>query len=302
MLATSAETAETPDAFGTLDRASHQLDRFILLLRLLTGTTARSHYEVRGPLTLVGAVHPYVMHYGPADFTISPFVRRTATLDASHEAPIRALGAVLDSVEIKRKDMATASLDVALERYTTSFASDGLATVVDLATALEAVLIDETDGVDGITARLRNRAAALLATPNDPAASIFDDVGTFYSLRSTLVHGGNLREKTLRNKILGITTVTEKDMFGIAAAEAIDRMRDLVRRAILARLCLASGEQPFWPFSPKKSLDVAFADDQRRDAMRRSWQQKLVAIGAEAAPSSLGAPGHVMMEDYGNRA
>ncbi len=302
VLATSAETGQEPDVFGTLDRASHQLDRFVLLLRLLTGTTARSHFDMHGPVTIVGAVHPYVRNYRAADFTISPFVRRTATIDASFDAPIRALGAMLDSVEIKRKDMAAASLDVALVRYTSSFASDGLAAVVDLATTLEAVFIDEADNTEGVTARLRHRAAALLATQDDPTASVFDDVGAFYNLRSTLVHGGNLSEKTLKNKILGITTVTEKDMFGIAAAEAVDRMRDLVRRAILARLCLASGEQPLWPFNPRKSVDVAFADDERRDAMRRSWRRALVAIGAEGAADSLGPPGQVMVEDYGDRA
>lgn len=45
-------------------------------------------------------------------------------------------------------------------------------------------------------------------------------------------------------------------MFGIAAAQAVDRMRDLVRRAILACLCLAAGTEPIRPFNRKASMEV----------------------------------------------
>lgn len=299
VIAASAETVDQPDVFGVLDRTSRRLDRFVCLLRLLTGTTARPHFEVRGPARLAGPLHPRVHSFGADGITLSPFVRRTATLDASFDAPIRALGDLLDCAEVNRKQMAATSLDVAIGRFTRSYRTDGLGTIVDLATALEAILIDEADGTEGITARLRNRTAALLAQDADPPADVFNDVNAFYSLRSTLVHGGNLKEKTLRAKILGVTTVTANDLFGIAAAEAVDRMRDIVRRAILARLCLAAADEPLWPFNPSKSMDVVFADDQARERMRRAWTNTLARIGAASAAESLGTPGQVMVEDYG---
>lgn len=299
VIAVGANTANEPDMFGVLDQASHRLDRFVCLLRLLTGTTARAQFEVRGSGKLAGPIHAQVHTFGSDGITLTPFVRRTATLDASFDASIRALGELLDGAQLKREQMVATSLDVAIGRYNRSYRTDGLDTIVDLATALEAILIDEADGTGGITARLRNRAAALLATAADAPANVFNDVNAFYNLRSTLVHGGNLKEKTLRTKVLGITTVTATDMFGIAAAEAVDRMRDLVRRAILARLCLAGGNEPLWPFNPAKGMDVVFADDQARERMRRSWTDALARIGAASAAESLGTPGQVMVEDYG---
>lgn len=298
VIALTEDTTDNRDPFGVLDQASQRLDRFVCLLRLLTGTTARPQFEVRGSSKLAGPIHSQVRTFGSCGIALSPFVRRTATLDASFEAPIRALGGLLDGAHVTREHMVATSLDVAIERYTHSYRTDGLDTIVDLATALEAILIDEADGTEGITARLRNRAAALLATAADPPANVFNDVNAFYSLRSTLVHGGNLRERTLRSRILGITTVTATDMFGVAAAEAVDRMRDIVRRAILARLCLAGGDEPLWPFNPAKGMEVVFADDQARERMRRSWTDTLSAIGATRAAEGLGSPGQVMVEDY----
>lgn len=115
------------------------------------------------------------------------------------------------------------------------------------------------------------------------------------------MHGGNLTESKLRKQILGISTVTEKDHFGIAAAEAVDRMRDLVRRAILARVCLASGDQPIWPFNPSKGLEVAFADDALRTELRSAWRGQMGDIGADWAADHLEAPGQTLREDYGQQ-
>ncbi|HEY3337815.1 MAG TPA: hypothetical protein VGK18_04890 [Propionicimonas sp.] len=84
-----------------------------------------------------------------------------------------------------------------LGRFNSAFTSEFGQAVVDLATALEAVLIDECDGTEGITARLRNRASTLLATEADPASNIFADVSAFYDLRSRLVHGANLKESPI---------------------------------------------------------------------------------------------------------
>ena len=296
-LSVRSGTGTERDTFGTLRAASRQVDRFLLLLRLLTGTTADSHFEVQGPTTLVGPIHPTVYRYPHQESM--PLVRRSAVLGGTFEAPLQALGSMIDSLQVKRENMAAASFDVAIDRFTASYEGDGLAIIVDLATALESILIDSADGNDGITSRLKHRAAALLATQDDTVANVFGDIGALYGLRSALVHGGNLSRTTLRNKVLGISTVTAKDWFGVAVAEAVDRMRDLVRRAILARICLASGEKPLWPFNPKTSLEVTFADDVRRAELRTAWRAVMGEIGALKAADHLLAPAQPMHEDYG---
>jgi hypothetical protein len=293
----STATTEDSDMFDATAAISRRLDRFILILRLLTGTTAVAHFEVRGPTTLVGASHPEFVRFQPN--MAWPMVRRTARLNSQDARPIAELGALLDSTEFRRHQMAAASFDVALGRFNASFAADPVRGIVDLATALEAVLVDEPDGTEGITVRLRTRSAGLLATNDDPPAKIFNDVGAFYDLRSTFVHGGNLSEKRLRSKILGISTLTERSALGIAAAQALDRMRDIARRAILARLCLATGPEPIWPFNPKTSLEVAFADDARRRQMRDHWHGTVAGIGADWSSAHLAAPSDILREDYG---
>jgi hypothetical protein len=65
---------------------------------------------------------------------------------------------------------------------------------------------------------------------------------------------------------------------------AVDRMRDLVRRAILARLCLAAGDRPFWPLQGKTvAVDALLADDATRVIWRQSWRDRLAGIGAAQA-------------------
>jgi hypothetical protein len=296
----ATKTTDDADAFATAEAASRQLDQFMLALRLLTGTTARAHFEVRGPATLVGAARPELVRY-QSDLTML-MVRRTALLTSDHARPLRETGALLNAVEVDRERLAATSFDTALGRFSTSFAADSIFGVVDLATALEAIFIDREDGNEGITARLTTRSAALLATDKDPAANIFNDVKAFYGLRSTLVHGGNLTESTLRKKILSISTVPDTNMLGVAAAQAVDRMRDLVRRAILARLCLATGPEPIWPFDTKTSMEVAFTDDARRRQMREHWHATLDRIGAPYASLHLPAPADIIREDYGSAA
>lgn len=67
--------------------------------------------------------------------------------------------------------------------------------LVDLATALEAALLGAERETEGLTLRLRSRTSALLATDDDPARGLFDDVGLLYGLRSKLVHGGQIKRK-----------------------------------------------------------------------------------------------------------
>lgn len=128
--------------------------------------------------------------------------------------------------------------------------------------------------------------AALLATDDDPARALFDDVNQLYSLRSKIVHGGQIKLKDLRKIIDRISTVPDgaaEDRLGVALGYAVDRMRDLVRRAILARLCLAAEPGPLWPFAGDTAVDGILADDAQRAAWRTHWHAHLAALGVEYA-------------------
>jgi hypothetical protein len=130
--------------------------------------------------------------------------------------------------------------------------------------------------------------AALLATADDPAKALFEDVGQLYGLRSKLVHGGQIKQAELRKKIARISTVpadAADHRFGVALGYAVDRMRDLVRRAILARLCLAADPDPLWPFDGHTALDATLADDTLRAGWRARWHGRLGALGVEYAAS-----------------
>lgn len=134
---------------------------------------------------------------------------------------------------------------------------------------------------------MRSRAAALLATDSDPAQAIFGDVKVLYTLRSKLVHGGQIKQRDLRRELGKISTMPEGEAdnrFGVAIGYAVDRLRDLVRRAILARLCLAAEPEPVWPFSgTTTSVDQLLADDVIRGQWRERWHGKLAELGISAA-------------------
>jgi hypothetical protein len=172
------------------------------------------------------------------------------------------------------------SFGIALQKFQLSYhAHAWYEQLVDLATALEAALSgkDTTD----VLLRLRNRAAALLATDRDPAHAVFADVGTLYSLRSSLVHGGELSEKQLRKLITRVSTVPRNAPLGTATGYAVDRMRDLVRRSVLARICLAAdGDDSLWPLAEDPGVDAALADDDTRALWRRRWRARLASFDA----------------------
>jgi len=204
-------------------------------------------------------------------------------LNGGEGTAFEALDALIDAADVKRKGMIATSFDVALSKFQRSHSSDNpYEHLVDLATALEAALIGAEKDTEGLTLRLRSRTSVLLATEDDPARALFEDVGKLYGLRSKLVHGGQIKEGNLRNTISGISTVpseTIEHRFGVALGHAVDRMRDLVRRAILARLCLAAGPDPLWPFAGDTTVDAILADDAQRTAWRTRWHERLDDLG-----------------------
>jgi hypothetical protein len=79
-------------------------------------------------------------------------------------------------------------------------------------------------------------------------------------------------------------------MPGIKTELLIDRCRDLVRRAILARLFLSQGQEPAWPLRGSKDLDKRLADDAERRRLRQLWRNGLKGIGLSEAASPAATP------------
>jgi hypothetical protein len=279
------ETTDDPDPYAVDNRLSWRLERFLLLARLLTAGTVQSAYQVSGTTTLIARMDPLMRNFRKG--LLDTLVRRTVRLTGQEAGAFAALGDLLDAADIKREGMVATSFDVALSKFNRSYSSDSpYEHLVDLATALEAVLIGTERDNEGLTLRLRTRVAALLATTDDPARALFDDVGQLYGLRSKIVHGGQIKQKELRKLITRISTVpaeVAEHRFGVALGYAVDRMRDLVRRAILARLCLAAGPNPLWPFDEETAVDSVLADDTRRVAWRERWHTRLAELGVEYA-------------------
>jgi hypothetical protein len=277
------ERTDDPDPFEAAQRLSAKLERFLLLARLITAGTVYSLFEIRGMTTLVSRMNPFMVEFRNS----RTLVRRTVWLGERHAPAFTGIDELVDRADVKREGMAATSYDVALGKFNRSHhQEDPFETLVDLATGLEAILAGGETETEGLTLRLRNRAAALLATSTDPATAIFGDVGLLYGLRSKLVHGGQIRQSALRRDLgkISIMPVDEtENRFGIAIGYAVDRMRDLVRRAILARLCLAAGPDPDWAFGGSAGVDASLSDDRTRAHWRGTWRGKLVTLGVEAS-------------------
>jgi hypothetical protein len=278
------ETTSDPDPYEVDRRLSWRLERFLLLARLLTAGTVQSAYQISGATTLIARMDPLMRTFRKG--LLDSLVRRTVRLTGREGAAFAALGDLIDAADVKREGMVATSFDVALSKFNRSHSSDSpYEHLVDLATALEAALIGAERDNEGLTLRLRSRVAALLATDDDAGKALFDDVGQLYGLRSRFVHGGQIKEKELRRVIARISTVPEDaaEHLGIALRYAVDRMRDLVRRAILARLCLAAEPDPLWPFDGETAVDAILADDMSRAAWRERWHARLAALEVEYA-------------------
>lgn len=284
LLITREET-DDGDPYAVSRRLSRRIERFLLLARLLTAGTVQSYYEVTGMTTLVARMGPEMGTFRKG--VLDTLVRRTVRLGGDEGSAFEKLDQLIDAADVKRTAMAATSFDVALSKFHRSHTSDSpYEHLVDLATALEAILAGGESDNEGLTLRLRSRAAALLATDDDPAKALFDDVGLLYGLRSKLVHGGQIKQSELRKIIGRISTVpadATETQFGVAIGYAVDRMRDLVRRSILARLCLAAEPDPLWSFSGSTAVDAILADDAQRLAWRARWHDRLAALGVEAA-------------------
>jgi hypothetical protein len=187
-------------------------------------------------------------------------------------------------------DKVVPTLTIAVQRFNRSFGEEHWQErLVDLAVALEAALGQE-DSPGEIQLRLQTRAAALLADGADDASRIFDDLAVMYDLRSRVVHGSSQSTEKLRRRIEKVPATALGRMPGIKTELLIDRCRDLVRRAILARLFLSQGPEAAWPLSGSRNLDRRLADDSERIRLRRLWRNGLKGIGLARAASPAETP------------
>lgn len=269
------------DPFELVNSVTARIDRFLLLLHLIHAGTSQSYWEVSGEPVWVGKSRPLLREfvYTP---TMGPMARRTVRLSTDDVSSYVCLGELLDNVEVQRAKMAATSWDVALRNFARSFVERGWPDqIIDLATALEALLAGTAK--EDLTLRLRVRTAALLATADDPGPTVFNDVSTLYNMRSRLVHGSDIKIDEVTKFGQTMSTVEATGMHGIEMAQAVDRARDLVRRVVLARLCLATGEGAVWPLGMDAGVDAKLTDDPTRSAWRSLWHRKLQDIGAGTA-------------------
>lgn len=267
----------TSDPYRSVEELSSQLERFLIAIRLVTGASVQSALEVRGATTRVSRLAPYKVDFRFSG-SLGTLIRRTARLTVEDEGSITRVVDLLGTAE-RRKGVLISSFDMALTRYNRSHqCAPWTDKLVDLATALEAALIGTSDDNSSVVMRLRHRAATLLVADNDASEAINADLKLLYDLRSTLVHGGDLTEKKLTKMLRGISTIPAETPAGVAAELAVDRLRDLVRRATLARLSLGTGTPPVWPFDKPVDVDAVLLDDASRKQWREAWQTHVTGL------------------------
>jgi hypothetical protein len=276
-------TKTDPDPYGVASELAGRFDRFLLIGRLLYAGTYESAWQVAGASTVVSPLHPLYRTFQKSSMP-NLLMQRVIEFAPEHAPAIAALSEFLDQAVVTRDKMVATSFDIALLNYTRSHQrGDYYDRIIDLATALEAVLTGSDDDPEGVGLRLRSRAAALLWTESDTGRAIFDDVKNLYNLRSRLVHGARIAEKDLLRWLRAVSTVPDSAMYGVAFSFAVDRLRDLVRRSFLARLCLASGDDPLWRFETSAPVDAALSDETERARWRQSWRATLASLGVASA-------------------
>ena len=261
---------------------SGQIEALTFHLRLLYAATSDSLVELSGETRVVHSSPPEVRLFrGSGGGFASPtsMVRRVVIIDADTDRQVTGLQQLINAANRPTEGMHFTSLAMAKHKFTMSFhAFSWWEQIVDLSTALEAALAGKTSS--DVLLRLKTRAAALLSTSDDPAQQIFADLGELYSLRSLLVHGGDITSRELERRVRRVSTVPPEVGFGVATAYAVDRLRDLVRRALLARICLALPETSPWPLDDDPQVDASLADDQTRSDWKRAWRGALLDVGA----------------------
>ena len=268
-------SASGPDPFALISPAQLPINRFLLAIRLLYGVTSTGIYQVTGESTAIcryRADLEILDHYG------LPMSLRAAVLSDANIAPITHFLELYDRTEHRIAKEVVHPLEMAVLKFTGTFSSNGwFENIVDLSTALEAAL-SGTDRTD-IALRISLRAAALLSSEADKPSTIFADLKKLYTLRSSLVHGAVVLQKDMDNWTTSLSVARDGATPRMRVDLMVDRLRDLVRRAILARLVLS--DQGKWPLRGEQPpVDQLMADPTIAAEWRDAWRASMTAMGA----------------------
>jgi len=271
-----AATVELMADYDTrVNEARRRVNHLIAAVRLATGSTVHALVDIQGEPERVRWISPSITPFRSWGFR---FAHRPVTLSEAEMSGLTYLVSLIsswgDQEDWVAARMALGRLGRSLDGWTPSIVDQ----VVDLAIGLEAALAG-TDKTE-IGLRLRNRAANILATDVDPPDAIYRDAKTLYDLRSTIVHGGSLSGRGVEKAI--------KSVAGDAVARwpaeqyllALDRWRDLLRRAILARIALTTATVP-WTAGAKRGSLLDLDEFLLRENNRNAWRQHIRAFWAE---------------------
>jgi hypothetical protein len=206
--------------------------------------------------------------------------RRVGVVEPGQLAGIDAIANRLCELDATSAKTIPPALAVALSRFNRSHRRSPWAdAVIDIAIGLEAAL--STGEKDEITLRIRSRAANLLARPGDPPGAIFREVGDLLRVRGKVAHGEPIPQKRWNDLFAarGLTQIMVEDRVAVL----FDGWRDLLRRAILARLLL--DDAGLWSIgsTPSGGVDEALIDPVQRRTWRRAIRRHAGELGIQAS-------------------
>jgi hypothetical protein len=266
-------TASDADAYRAVSIARSGIDRFVSAARLATCATVSSEWEVSGERGPVQYLTPRLESLARDTMVVTA---RVCTLEPGVVRAIRAVTNLIGtSSALPRAGGSRSSpVGVAMYRFARSFDSpiwyDAL---MDAAIGCEPALSCKDDDPEGVSLRLRLRSAELLTTADDPPQSIFGDVRVLYGLRSRIAHGDDVAPEKLLREADKLSRLDRGLMPNPKMHAAADRLRDLLRRAIIARLVIADLPDG-WP-DRGGTLDQGLSDVVWATNWRRSWQAEL---------------------------
>ncbi|WP_420639706.1 hypothetical protein [Candidatus Poriferisocius sp.] len=181
-----------------------------------------------------------------------------------------------DALAIKRK-LGAVGWFSALRSFQDSFGFDGWTEQVPrLIRAMEGALLPE-GAREAVKHRLRQRLCLLLQVDSESSDLLFDDIGHLYDMRSEVEHAADVKAAKLLGRIRSVAGAAGERSDGVDEWRAIGSLRDLVRRSIVTRIVLATGDSPMWPIDDTKAIDRRLLED----GFRARCREQLAAADAE---------------------
>lgn len=273
------------DYEARVNEARRRVRLLLIAIRLATGSTAHAVVDVAGEPNRVRWISPSITPLPGWGFR---FAHRPVMLAKTNVPGLESLTSFIgswgDDPNWSAVRLALGRLSRSLDGHTPGFADQA----VDLAIGLEAALAG-TDKTE-IGLRLRTRAADILATDANPPEAIYRDVKTLYDLRSTIVHGASLSVKTVEKAIGSVTGASAARWPAEQYLLALDRWRDLLRRAVLARIALTTAITP-WSAGGKGGSQLDVDKYLLREIDRDAWREHIQAYWADRGlPLALNPP------------